>query len=58
MIELNKGQKIVGFIFATVIVFFGFVCLVSNGFLAGIVGFTISAVLVIWCLSSKAKILI
>ena len=55
MIELNKGQKIAGFIFAAVIAFFSLICIASNGFIAGIVGLAISAGLVMWCLSNKPK---
>ena len=51
MIELNKGQKIAGYIFAILI------ALISLALFSGasIIGFAISAGLVIWCLYKKSK---
>jgi len=55
MIELNKGQKIAGYVFAGLFVIIGFAALNAQQGLAGIIGLAISAGLVIWCLYKKPK---
>ncbi len=55
MIELNKGQKIAGYIFVVIISFVSLVSMADNHYFAGIIGFAIAAGLVIWCLYRKPK---
>ena len=55
MIELNKGQKIAGFIFAGLILLGSIIEINDNSAIAGIIGLAISAALVIWCLHKEKK---
>ena len=55
---MNRAQKIAGFIFVVIILFVSLCALITNspiGAFGAVVGVSISAGLVILCLSSKPK---
>lgn len=52
MIELNIGQKIAGFIFAVLILLVSLTAMAEHP-LVTVIGFGVSAALVIWCLYKK-----